>query len=615
MPTVTDPRPATTAASSEAKLPVCPGLTDLGDRVSFMGVEVAKGKGGPLTPDAKRFEKDVVTEWDVKLMQKLAVGLELNQPILLEGGSGIGKSSTVDRMCGYLQRDVYYANCAEYDIDTLIGSKTIGKDGSVEWRDGIVTKWLRDGGVLFLDEYNFMRGEVRGRLHEVLDSVLRGTGAVSLTENYGEQIKVHPDCRLIAAQNEPGNDQSDRQVLDAPQLTRFVYIKEVEDLPKEVKLSRALGAIGEDNVVTLKPEDYLRTAREPTPLRDIPGIKDLISRYVEFADSIEQLVKTRQAGKGQPQPVYFSSSRDQKRVFEFVEKFFDGDSNGTFQKALRHYYKNKFASDTDREKVEHLIKLVETDLSALPSKRKGLDPDTAAQAGVSASTSPPLAAVKKELGKNFLGPEEWKAQGIDVGDVPPIPTSITKKLLESECPLHPGEKIKDTHLLVLVPKTVNGDPYTALKLDELCAERNGSGDTLIYDRADWATSWKSQGWASAPQSRSEWVLIPKSDPDPSKVSADKHFRSKNISAQQEVHETHYPEYREVKALEVMTMVLLYDLTNKERLLPDYLRCEEPNASGGRVCVGSFDASGLRVVGDDDGRDIAAVGRALARKTI
>ena len=389
MPTVTDPRPATTAAAStEACLPVSPGLSDLGARVSFMGVEVTKGKGGPLTPDAKRFEKDVVTEWDLKLMQKLAVGLELNQPVLLEGGSGIGKSSTVDRMCGYLNREVYYANCAEYDLDTLIGSKTIGRDGSVEWRDGIVTQWLRNGGVLFLDEYNFMRGEVRGRLHEVLDSVLRGTGTVSLTENYGERIEVHPDCRLIAAQNEPGNEQSDRQILDAPQLTRFVYVKEVEDLPKEVKLSRALGAIGEDNVVTIPPEEYLRTSNERTPLKDIPGIKDLITRYVEFADSVEQLVKTRQAGKGQPQPVYFSSSRDQKRVFEIVEKFFDGDSNGTFQKALRYYYKNKFSSDTDREKVEHLIKLVETDLSNLPSKRKGLEPQTAADAGVSKTTSP-----------------------------------------------------------------------------------------------------------------------------------------------------------------------------------------------------------------------------------
>jgi MoxR-like ATPase len=599
--------PAREAASTEARLPVSPGVQDLSDRISFMGVEVPKGKGGPLAPDPSRFEKDVVTEWDLKLMQKLAVGLELNQPILLEGGSGIGKSSTVDRMCGYLNREVYYANCAEYDIDTLIGSKTIGKDGSVEWRDGIVTQWLRNGGVLFLDEYNFMRGEVRGRLHEVLDSVLRGTGQVSLTENYGERIKVHPECRLIAAQNEPGNDQSDRQVLDEPQLTRFVYIKEVEDLPREVKLARALGAIGEDNVVTLSPDEYLRTSKDPTALRDIPGIRDLITRYVEFAVSIEQLVKTRQAGKGQPQPVYFSSERDRKRVYGFVEKFYDGDLNGTFQKALRYYYKNKFASDTDQEKVENLIKLVETDLSNLPSKRKGLEPETAA--GVGPTTSSAIAAVKRELGKNFLGPDEWEAQGINVGEPPPIPASITKALLDSACPLHPRKLIKETHVLMLVPKMVNGEPYTALKLDELCAARKGSGDRLLYSGLK---SWKSHPWANLPQSQSEWVLLPKSDPDP-KVSPDKHFRSKRIAEQADVHRDHYKDYREVKTLEVMTMALMYDLTHKERLLPDYLRCEEPNAFGGRVCVGFFDARGLGVyVADDDSGD-GRIGRALARK--
>ena len=214
------------------------------------------------------------------------------------------------------------------------------------------------------------------------------------------------------------------------------------------------------------------------------------------------------------------------------------------------------------------------------------------------------------LGKNFLGAEGWKSQGIDVGEEPPLPSSITDELLNSECPLHPREKIKDTHLLVLVPKTVNGEPYTALKLDELCATRKGSGDTLIYDRLK---SWKEQPWASQQQVQSEWVLIPKSDPDPNKVSADKHFRSKNVAAQQKAHEDHYPEYREVKTLELLTAVLLYDLTNKERLVPDYLRCKEPNASGGRVCVGSFRADGLRVRDDVDDDDDVVIGRALARK--
>jgi hypothetical protein len=223
------------------------------------------------------------------------------------------------------------------------------------------------------------------------------------------------------------------------------------------------------------------------------------------------------------------------------------------------------------------------------------------------------AEIKALLGKNFLGAEAWTSQGIDVGEAPPIPSSITRELLESECPLHRGEKIKDTHLLVLVPKSVNGKPYTALELDKLCAKRKGSGDKLIYDGKEWANTWKSQPWASTPQSESEWLLIPKSDPDPQKVSKEKHFRNKNIAAQQTVHDTHYPDYREVKAVELMTAALLHDLVNGERLLPDYLRCQERNASGGRVCVGNFVASGLRVVVDLFDRGAGNVGRALARK--
>ncbi len=221
--------------------------------------------------------------------------------------------------------------------------------------------------------------------------------------------------------------------------------------------------------------------------------------------------------------------------------------------------------------------------------------------------------ISQLLGKNLLGAEAWRSQKIDVDEVPPIPSSITRELLESECPLHRGKKIKDTHLLVLVPKSVNGKPYTALELNELCATRRGSGDRLIYDGEKWANAWKSKPWASTPQSESEWLLIPKSDPDPQKVSEEKHFRSKKIAAQQTVHDTHYSDYREVKTVELMTAVLLHDLVNGERLLPDCLRCQEENASGGRVCVGVFNAFGLKVVDgyDDDGHDF--IGRALARK--
>lgn len=124
---------------------------------------------------------------------------------------------------------------------------------------------------------------------------------------------------------------------------------------------------------------------------------------------------------------------------------------------------------------------------------------------------------------------------------------------------------------------------------------------------------EASGWIGV-QPQSEWVLIPKSDPDPSKVPAEKHFRTKDIAAQQKVHDEHYSDYREVKALEVMTMALLNGMVNGEPRILDgwnYLRCVESNVSGGRVCVGGFNAVGLKVlVGAHDG---AYIGRALARK--
>ena len=39
--------PPTASSFPESRLQVSPGLSDLGERISFMGVEVPKGKGGP----------------------------------------------------------------------------------------------------------------------------------------------------------------------------------------------------------------------------------------------------------------------------------------------------------------------------------------------------------------------------------------------------------------------------------------------------------------------------------------------------------------------------------------------------------------------------------------
>ncbi|MEY4668950.1 MAG: hypothetical protein RL518_1649 [Pseudomonadota bacterium] len=225
-----------------------------------------------------------------------------------------------------------------------------------------------------------------------------------------------------------------------------------------------------------------------------------------------------------------------------------------------------------------------------------------------------LREIRELLGKNFLGAEEWRSEDIDVGEVPPIPASITRNLLESECPFHPGEKIKDTHLLVLVPETVNGERFSPIAFDGLCSSRKGSGEKLIADDQNWNREWKMQWWASIPQSQSEWILIPKSAADDSVVDPGRCFNHKNTNWQERIHEDFYPEYRQIKVVELMTAVLLNDLVNGgPRLLEQsYLRCMELAPRGDPICVGSFDARGLTFNDSYDRRGHEIVGRAIAR---
>jgi hypothetical protein len=86
MPKVTSPYPTTQPSPGEARLAESPGLEDLADRVSFMGVEVAKGKGGPLTPNIKRFKGDVTTARSLK------------QRIVLEGNRVVERHDGKERV-------------------------------------------------------------------------------------------------------------------------------------------------------------------------------------------------------------------------------------------------------------------------------------------------------------------------------------------------------------------------------------------------------------------------------------------------------------------------------------------------------------------------------------
>ncbi len=518
--------------------------------VSFVGVEIQKGRGGSEVPSRERFQNidRTLTSEDLRQMQRIAVALKLKQPVMLEEYSGSGKTTKVEHMCSLTDTEVHYANCHDFDADVLIGKMSTDETtrSGFGWQDGLVMHAIRNGGVLFLDEYNFMRGDVRARMHEILDALLRGKEAISLIENNHEIVPVSPDLRIIAAQNPPGGEFGDREVLDPAQYTRFVQIKGPSEMPKETKLARALGFINRDNVITIQPNEYLTSEAKLSPdqLAEIPGMEEILRKFIDFEDTFEQLVKNRQIGADQPQPIYSAFQRDYDRVIQFVQMFYNGDINETFQKALRYYYSNRLESSEDRAKVEELINHVEytppVDLrrrtigqaedpeakkpeSALKAKVEkeiaGLlsnpeipDSVKAALAGAETPLSgeilEQMEKAKEVMGEDFIGPEEVKAAFLDqieISEVPKIPFS--KEELERAKEL--GQM-----LILRVDKAKDGSDLTMEKIHDLLNGKIKEEAPVLFN-VDWygvedfykkekpAVSWALTGKEIVPDSNSK----------------------------------------------------------------------------------------------------------------
>jgi len=386
-------------------------IFEMENYVSFLGVRVEKGKGGNLTPDKKRFEEeDVVTEYDHKVMQKIAVGLSLSQPVLIEGGSGIGKTWTVDRMCALLDKENYYANCHDFDYEALIGKPSTDEKtkSGFGWRDGVVLQAIRNGGVLVLDEYNFMNARVRGGMHQILDALLQGKTKITVPDNDYEIVEVHPDFRIVALQN-PADKYEGRDILDPAQVSRFNILKEPEHLPRETKIARALGYIGKDNAIDIKENDYLHSNENKLSrqqISEIPGIEEIIIKFVEFQEYVEKMIENLKLGADDKQ-LAFASDRDRMRVMQFIARFYAGDINETMSRAIEYYYINKFQNNEDKIGIkleaEHVIYVPPAGVS----KRLGLEEDPEEQE--KEKTLEEIEAVRRRIEKSGKVPEGFFA--------------------------------------------------------------------------------------------------------------------------------------------------------------------------------------------------------------
>lgn len=118
------------------------------------------------------------------------------------GSSGTGKSTSarvLPTRCGIPYTSINFSvNIEESDI---VGSmipnvaKTKPEDPEFVWQDGILTKAVRNGYCIILEEINFARPGVLGKLNSLLDE----NRQIDLPT--GEVVVAHPNFRIIATCN------------------------------------------------------------------------------------------------------------------------------------------------------------------------------------------------------------------------------------------------------------------------------------------------------------------------------------------------------------------------------------------------------------------------------
>ena len=119
-------------------------------------------------------------------------------PLLIKGPTGCGKTRFVEHMAARLGRSLITVACHD-DLSAadLVGRHLIGQ-GDTVWLDGPLTRAVRQGAVLYLDEVVEARRDTTVVLHPLADD-----RRLLSIERTGEQLVAAPGFMLVISYN-PG---------------------------------------------------------------------------------------------------------------------------------------------------------------------------------------------------------------------------------------------------------------------------------------------------------------------------------------------------------------------------------------------------------------------------
>lgn len=309
-------------------------------------VEEPFEKSKTYVPSAK--SKLINTETTVSNMKRLALGIKLQENLLMEGPTGAGKTALVKYLAHLTNHELRRINLSDTtDITEIIGGFKPEKDPATgkqtyEWKDGIVVEAMRKGQWLLLDEMNLANPDILERMNSLFDD---DRYLVLSEKPDNEIVRPDKDFMIFCTQN-PASYSGRKELSDA--MKNRLHRMWVDALPaaENVEIMKAISK------TKLPDEMLLKMAMFNQTIADMAEHRQLGKRDGPYPFTLRDIIK------------WLGRIEEQKGDYKDINQVI-------FQEAQRVYV-DRFQTKEDRDLVMDTLTMTFGKAAIPPARQKDI---------------------------------------------------------------------------------------------------------------------------------------------------------------------------------------------------------------------------------------------------